>query len=176
MREHSRWATETDDVLRSLWGQGLLAEDIASRLGRTKNSVIGRAHRLGLSVRRATSEKIKPGQHCAKVNLRPRLLIRVQRKAREPVPVVPVPQPVYQPVVPPTRYGDMAPGQCRNIIGEEEDVFDRSVCGNTAQPESSFCPDCHARMWVTPPPRPPGNHRRNSPNPRRRSALIAEGV
>lgn len=46
----STWSPERDDRLRVLWGEGLSAEKIALKLGEglTRNSIIGRAHRLHL--------------------------------------------------------------------------------------------------------------------------------
>lgn len=45
------WNDETDAVLRKLWGLGQTASKIGARLGVSRNSVIGRAHRLNLSKR-----------------------------------------------------------------------------------------------------------------------------
>jgi len=41
------WTEEEDATLRELW-PNTLSSDIADKLGRTRNSVIGRADRLGL--------------------------------------------------------------------------------------------------------------------------------
>lgn len=40
-----------DDTLRRLWGEGATAAVIAEQMRLTKNAVVGRAHRLGLSAR-----------------------------------------------------------------------------------------------------------------------------
>lgn len=46
------WTDERVDELRRLWVEGLSAEEIAGRLGGvTRNSVIGKVHRLGLTGR-----------------------------------------------------------------------------------------------------------------------------
>lgn len=42
------WTAEQEAELRRLWAEGLSAGRIAAATGRTKNSIIGRAHRLGL--------------------------------------------------------------------------------------------------------------------------------
>jgi GcrA cell cycle regulator len=47
----SIWTPERDDELRPLWQAGLSGEEIAKRMGLTKNQVIGRAHRIGLAGR-----------------------------------------------------------------------------------------------------------------------------
>ena len=50
------WNDERVDVLKKLWADGLSASQIAGRLGGvTRNAVIGKVHRLGLSGRATTS-------------------------------------------------------------------------------------------------------------------------
>lgn len=46
-RINKPWSAEDDKILEKMWGTGSTA--IAKHLGRTRNSVIGRAHRLGLA-------------------------------------------------------------------------------------------------------------------------------
>lgn len=46
------WTDERVELLKKLWGEGLSASQIAGRLGGiTRNAVIGKVHRLGLSGR-----------------------------------------------------------------------------------------------------------------------------
>lgn len=50
------WTDERVDLLKKLWSEGLSASQIAGRLGSvTRNAVIGKVHRLGLSGRATTS-------------------------------------------------------------------------------------------------------------------------
>ena len=50
------WNDERVDLLKKLWSDGLSASQIAGRLGGvTRNAVIGKVHRLGLSGRATTS-------------------------------------------------------------------------------------------------------------------------
>jgi len=52
------WTDERVELLKQLWGEGLSASQIAGRLGSvTRNSVIGKVHKLGLSGRTTTSRK-----------------------------------------------------------------------------------------------------------------------
>ncbi len=54
------WTDERVDLLKKLWTEGLSASQIANRLGGvTRNAVIGKVHRLGLSGR-ATTSRVKP--------------------------------------------------------------------------------------------------------------------
>ena len=45
------WTEELDEKLRALWAQGLSMSQIAGQIGRSKNSVAGRVHRLDLPPR-----------------------------------------------------------------------------------------------------------------------------
>src|SRR5690606_24441750 len=50
------WTDERVELLKKLWTEGLSASQIAGRLGSvTRNAVIGKVHRLGLSGRATTS-------------------------------------------------------------------------------------------------------------------------
>lgn len=53
------WTDDRVDLLKKFWAEGLSASQIALRLGEvTRNAVIGKVHRLGLSGR-ATTQRMK---------------------------------------------------------------------------------------------------------------------
>lgn len=55
------WTEERIETLRRLWAQGQTASQIATLLGGvTRNAVIGKAHRLGLSGRAAAVRREAP--------------------------------------------------------------------------------------------------------------------
>ena len=55
------WNDERVELLKKLWADGLSASQIASRLGGvTRNAVIGKVHRLGLSGRATSSRSSSP--------------------------------------------------------------------------------------------------------------------
>ncbi|MDH3579620.1 MAG: GcrA cell cycle regulator [Hyphomicrobiales bacterium] len=57
------WTDERVEILTKLWAEGLSASQIANRLGGvTRNAVIGKVHRLGLSGRTTTSRAKAPRQ------------------------------------------------------------------------------------------------------------------
>jgi GcrA cell cycle regulator len=52
------WTKQKVDKLTKLWEQGISAREIASKLGEvSRNAVIGKANRLGLSKKLVTSEQ-----------------------------------------------------------------------------------------------------------------------
>ena len=96
------WTDERVELLKKLWQDGLSASQIAKQLGGvTRNAVIGKVHRLGLSGRAAPS---KPA----------RTTFKAPRPAR-PVTAAPVaPRRIAEPVAHapamPVRYVDETPG------------------------------------------------------------------
>lgn len=67
------WTDERVELLKSLWGQGMSASDIADTLGDiTRNAVIGKAHRLGLSGRPSPIKK-KPSRGATILSLTERM-------------------------------------------------------------------------------------------------------
>src|SRR5687767_15845801 len=55
------WTDERVELLKKLWAEGLSASQIASRLGGvTRNAVIGKVHRLGLSGRATSTRSVSP--------------------------------------------------------------------------------------------------------------------
>ena len=81
------WSDERVDVLKKMWGEGQSASVIAKELGGvTRNAVIGKVHRLGLS-NRVTSTTAKPAaKDKAKAGM----------KAKPAVPAAP-PKPILAP-------------------------------------------------------------------------------
>ena len=84
------WTDERIDKLKSLWGQGLTASQIADDLGGvSRNAVIGKAHRLGLESRPSPVKAGESSSSATPAAATPR---------PEPAPVAP--RPVAAPVPP----------------------------------------------------------------------------
>src|SRR5919205_3579244 len=70
------WTDERVELLKKLWTDGLSASQIAAELGNvTRNAVIGKVHRLGLSGRAKSpssaaprQRKARPAQHMMRVS------------------------------------------------------------------------------------------------------------
>ena len=55
------WTDERVELLKKLWAEGLSASQIANRMGGvTRNAVIGKVHRLGLSGRATPTRTARP--------------------------------------------------------------------------------------------------------------------
>src|SRR5712672_3472721 len=73
------WTDERVELLKKLWTDGLSASQIAAELGGiTRNAVIGKVHRLGLSGRAKSPSSTAPRQRKARAH--PHML-RVSRPA-----------------------------------------------------------------------------------------------
>jgi GcrA cell cycle regulator len=106
------WTDERVEQLKKLWADGLSASQIAGQLGGvTRNAVIGKVHRLGLSGRaktvtaqpRASRPKQRPSGGGHRANLQPLVFgaNALKADARPDFPPAPAPAPVVIPFPPP---------------------------------------------------------------------------
>jgi GcrA cell cycle regulator len=73
------WTDERVELLKKLWSDGLSASQIAAELGGiTRNAVIGKVHRLGLSGRAKTASSSAPRQRKARPSTH---MLRIGRAA-----------------------------------------------------------------------------------------------
>lgn len=145
------WTDERVELLKKLWQDGLSASQIAKQLGGvTRNAVIGKVHRLGLSGRATPS---KPARTVFKAP-RPARPISAgpsaPRRIAEPLAMAP-----QQPT--PVRYVDEAPGtatvltlgahMCKWPIGDpSQDNF--TFCGRRSG-EGPYCQE-HSQVAYQP--------------------------
>jgi GcrA cell cycle regulator len=80
------WTDDRVQQLKTLWAEGHSAAEIAERLGQTtRNSVIGKVHRLGLAGRRKTPRPRQP--RVSRTSARPRRRA-ISASRRPPVAIV----------------------------------------------------------------------------------------
>ena len=145
---NSNWTDDRVETLTQLWTGGASASQIARSLGGvTRNAVIGKIHRLGLSGRASPSA---PGARRAKP--------KGERRLRRPAPAPPVAQVVVTPRVaaptpPETGTATIVSvrlGQCRWPIGDPlADGF--CLCGRRAE-RGAYCAG-HGALAYRPTPR-----------------------
>ena len=135
------WTDERVDRLKTLWAEGLSASQIAKVLGEvTRNAVIGKVHRLGLSGRATPSRAERP-------RIRSSMPRQVMHRAAPPEPVI-----VQEPVK--TENGEsitvvnISRQMCKWPIGDpSENEF--KFCGHATRPGSPYC-EAHSRMAFQP--------------------------
>jgi GcrA cell cycle regulator len=153
------WTDERVETLKKLWQEGHSASQIAKTLGGvTRNAVIGKVHRLGLSGRAAPSQPARP---LYKPQRPPRPVSAPQHHApamnsatlrrTEPVLARPV---ISQPVVPYVETPGTATvltlgsKMCKWPIGDpSSDSF--SFCGRRSDDGTPYCVE-HARVAYQP--------------------------
>lgn len=155
------WTDERVELLRKLWLDGLSASQIANELsnGITRNAVIGKVHRLGLSGRVKTSAPAMPRQRVKPLrpsNPRPSApIVRGNTAlAFNPMPIVAsAPAPLEDVVIPISErvtIMDLKEAMCRWPLGDPTNAEFR-FCG-AKKPNSATGPYCayHSRIAYQP--------------------------
>jgi GcrA cell cycle regulator len=95
----SSWPADDDQSLRELWSKGLPSVDIGRILHRTKNSIIGRAHRLNLERRQSIFVNVELYGPPTRATWRDRVSRAAQQERRD------VPSPKQASTLPPLKSG-----------------------------------------------------------------------
>jgi GcrA cell cycle regulator len=157
---HMSWTDERVELLRKLWQDGLSASQIAGELGNgiTRNAVIGKVHRLGMSGRvkppsaaTARPRAPKPARPPAMLPMRP--LMRgntaLQADARPmELPRQRAAEDVVVPLCEPVTITDLREHMCRWPLGDPTTVEFR-FCGARTGDIGPYCAG-HARMAYQP--------------------------
>jgi GcrA cell cycle regulator len=160
------WTEERVAELKKLWAEGHSASQIAKRLGSvTRNAVIGKVHRLGLSGRATPSRPVKrpprlarpkpqqqmPRQASSAPAARGNNALAVRAEAHPPQPHAEVETNVEPQRLP---NGDMVTvltvkdTMCKWPIGDPADAA-FGFCGHASADGSPYCPE-HARVAFQP--------------------------
>ncbi|HUZ11308.1 MAG TPA: GcrA family cell cycle regulator [Caulobacteraceae bacterium] len=144
------WTDERVEMLKKLWLDGLSASQIAKQLGGvTRNAVIGKVHRLGLSGRAVPSHPSRPAFRAPRPP-RPVPAPAPRPRALEPRTHAPAPRPVVLVDLPGTATVlTLGRHMCKWPIGDPASS-DFAFCGRSAVEETPYCAD-HARLAYQPP-------------------------
>lgn len=165
------WPEERVEILKKLWIDGLSASQIAAKLGDniTRNAVIGKVHRLGLSGRGSPTRVSRPRTRRPRQPSAPRRVATSGNAALKPQPALvtrrePAPEPIHLVDIPKSeRIGilELTEKTCRWPHGdpESEDFF---FCGQTPSDGTPYC-EYHASIAYQP------------ANERRRTRKVAIG-
>ena len=150
------WTDERVDVLKKLWLDGLSASQIAKQLGGvTRNAVIGKVHRLGLSGRAAPSQPARPAFKAPRparpvTTATPSAPRRVAEPvAQTPAAAAPLPTPVMR-IEEPGSATVLTLGahMCKWPIGDpSSEGF--TFCGRRSSEGAPYCVE-HARVAYQP--------------------------
>jgi GcrA cell cycle regulator len=153
------WNDERVELLKKLWADGLSASQIAGRLGGvTRNAVIGKVHRLGLSGR-ATTSRMK--SHRPRVRSQSTKRLMKPRFAHVGNPAlrnlylqdaeayVPPVEELVIPIAERKSIQTLTEASCRWPIGDPQ-AADFHFCGRTKVTALPYC-EFHARRAFQPP-------------------------
>lgn len=152
------WTDERVELLKKLWGEGLSASQIAGRLGSvTRNAVIGKVHRLGLSGRATTSRmkshRPRPRMAATKRMAKTRFAQTGNPAFRalyqEPEAYVPAAEEIVIPMAERKTIQTLTECSCRWPIGDPQ-AADFHFCGKNKVPGLPYC-EFHARRAFQPP-------------------------
>ncbi len=140
MEASMSWTEERVELLRKLWLDGLSASRIAAELahGITRNAVIGKVHRLGLSGRvkapsaaNAARPRERSGQRASLPKPSGQMIRGNTALALKPmIAEAPLPRPVEEVVIPMSE---------RVTIMELKEAMCRWPLGDPTQPEFRYC-------------------------------------
>ena len=154
--KQTMWTSEMDDKLRELVARRLPAREVAAAISDhfslanpiTKNSVIGRAHRIGVVLEKPTAarrpEKIKPPKEV------PAPKIKAVKKP--PPPKVYKKKEEATAKVSGVRIWELSLNQCR-WTDSNGPASDFVFCAEATRPGLSYCPEHHAKAYRPLPPR-----------------------
>ncbi|MCV6584578.1 MAG: GcrA cell cycle regulator, partial [Marinibacterium sp.] len=95
------WTDERVELLKKMWGEGQSASQIAKELGGvTRNAVIGKVHRLGLSNRTTGAPAAKPEPKAKPAAPKPEA--KAKPAAPKPEPAAPAPEAAPEPEAKPS--------------------------------------------------------------------------
>jgi GcrA cell cycle regulator len=148
------WTEDRVASLKKLWLEGLSASQIAKQLGGvTRNAVIGKVHRLGLSGRAAPAA---PARSVFKAPRPPRPAMATPHTPRraEAVHHQPVPLPALREEPGSATVLTLGAHMCKWPIGDPS-TDDFSFCGSRTSQEGPYCV-AHARVAYQPQQRKTG--------------------
>ena len=147
----AEWCAASNEKLRKLWMDGVSAATIARELGVSRNSVLGKIHRIkrrdaSVTPRRSGVDalvkprKIAAGGGSRTFNFRSTRTLPIHAKpAAVPDDLPPV-------VATVNSILDLEPHHCRWPVGDpQEPTF--GYCGAPKDPGQSYCPTCRERAY-----------------------------
>ncbi len=131
------WTDERVELLKKLWSDGLSASQIAAELGGiTRNAVIGKVHRLGLSGRAKAPSSAIPRQRKPRA---PSQMFRAARPMMRGNTALAMPAYDYDPEPEPEPIENIIPIGQRCTLVELTEETCRWPIGDPGSPDFFFC-------------------------------------
>lgn len=148
------WTDERVEMLKKLWADGLSASQIAGELGGvTRNAVIGKVHRLGLSGRAKSPSSAVPRQRKVRT-----ATMRSRMRFNGNTALAPSYDHDYEPEIDPianivpmgprVSITQLSEATCRWPFGDPTSE-EFAYCGSSTKQNTPYCP-YHARMAYQP--------------------------
>lgn len=140
------WTDESVEQLRQMWAKGLTANEIAKKLGVTKNAIVGKVHRLCLKAR---PSPIKTKTNETEVKAVEETVVAEVAEVQEVVEEVI--EPVHEEKKPlagtNVRLIELDSHTCRWPIGDPRDE-DFCFCGKKVRAGQTYCDEHSAMAYV----------------------------
>lgn len=149
------WTEAKIEQLRQLWADGYSASQCASQLGGvSRNAVVGKVHRLGLSGRVTRSRKPHPPRIRKRSRPSPTGIdaLRAIRMAGTPLP------PPCETDIARVSFVELDEDEhrhCKWPVGNWQDQHTPHYCGAQRVPGLPYCPNHARRAYAPVPPRRP---------------------
>ena len=142
------WTEQMVEDLRQMWLEGLTANEIAKKLGVSKNSIVGKVHRLCLTARPSpikkkeeTEENKKTVQKQVIETINEEFLPEIEEEETLEIEEISAPKPS---TVNGVKLVNLDSHTCRWPIGDPRDE-DFCFCGKKVRAGQTYC-DEHAAM------------------------------
>ena len=127
------WTEKMVEDLKIMWKQGLTTGEIGKRLGVSKNSIVGKVHRLQLDARPSPIKKKD----------------EEEKPAAAPQPVAEKPAVVRKNIAGDVKLTDLDNHTCRWPIGDPKDE-NFHFCGKKVRIGQTYCEEHAALAYVKP--------------------------
>jgi GcrA cell cycle regulator len=138
------WPKEQESILAEMWNNGCSTGEIGMAIGRNRNAVIGKAHRLGLPKHAHTSRRELMDTP------------RVKRVQYIKPPQVDKPLTFLEPppaILPSSgvAFMDIKDNQCHAVLGRDKTGQRLArYCGHPVEEDSAYCPGHSALFFNAP--------------------------
>ena len=142
------WTNEMISQLKQMWKKGLTTNEIAKELGVSKNSIVGKVHRLNLTARPSPIKK-REGDESAVVTQGP-LKLEMNDETQTPKPTITINTievKAHQNTC--LKLSELDSHTCRWPIGDpKDDNF--CFCGKRVKAGQTYCDEHSAIAYVKP--------------------------